>query len=433
MQFTTVPALCPLFIVATWPRMFAVRAIAIASIVCMLLRPRNLREAYFVCAGAALLVVSRLIPLTVAWHAVRKGMDVYLFLAGMLLMAELARRQGVFEWLADVALRAARGSSIRLFLLIYAVGIVVTAFLSNDATAVVLTPAVFAAVKRAKAPPLPNLLACAFIANAASFLLPISNPANLILFGAHIPALREWLGIFFLPSVVAIGTTLPSLWALFHRELRGGLEGLPSGQPLDLSGKVAGSGLLLAAVTLVIASARGVSLGPPTCVAAIVLLLAVGFCDHHAPQEIIRGTSWSVLPLVAGLFVIVEALNRAGAYPVTLNLLQAAERLSPAAGRLSAAFGSGLVSNVMNNLPVGLASGAAIQSGSIRADIGHALLIGVDLGPNLSVTGSLATILWLIALRREGLDVSSGQFLRAGIFVMPITLALAVLVMGPGQ
>src|SRR6266446_5599132 len=105
--------------------------------------------------GAAGLVVLGLVPWREALDAASRGTDVYLFLAGMMLLAELARQQGVFDWLAALAAKQARGSADRLFTLVFGVGTVVTVFLSNDATAVVLTPAVYAAAKAAKAEPLP--------------------------------------------------------------------------------------------------------------------------------------------------------------------------------------------------------------------------------------------------------------------------------------
>ena len=162
----------------------------------ILWRPRRIPEYVWAVAGAVLLVLFRLLPLRAAWSAVRSGTDVYLFLAGMMLLAELARNHGVFDWLAAEAMGHAQGSQTRLFVLVYGIGIVVTALLSNDATAVLLTPAVLAVVRRAKTSPLPYLFACAFIANAASFVLPISNPANLVVFDGQLPALGEWLRIF---------------------------------------------------------------------------------------------------------------------------------------------------------------------------------------------------------------------------------------------
>lgn len=105
----------------------------------MLFRPRGWPEAVWACLGALLLVACRLISISSAAHAVAKGTDVYLFLTGMMLLADLARKEGVFDWLASRAVVACKGSSARLFLLVYSVGVLVTVFLSNDATVVVLT------------------------------------------------------------------------------------------------------------------------------------------------------------------------------------------------------------------------------------------------------------------------------------------------------
>ena len=149
-----------------------VSALAVAGVI---IRPFNSIEAVWAVGGATLLVVLGLITPSRALMGVARGTDVYLFLTGMMLLAEVARSEGLFDWLAALATRHAGGSPRRLFLLIYLVGTVVTVFLSNDATAVVLTPAVAAAVRTAKAEqPLPYLLICAFIANAASFVLPIA-------------------------------------------------------------------------------------------------------------------------------------------------------------------------------------------------------------------------------------------------------------------
>ncbi len=174
--------------------------IAALAIFAIIARPWGLPEAIWAVAGAAALVIDSLVSWAQARSAILEGTDVYLFLAGMMLLAELARTEGLFDWVAALAVRWARGAPSRLFALVYLVGIVVTALLSNDATAVVLTPAVYAAATKARTNPLPYLLICAFIANAASFLLPISNPANLVVFASHLPPLPVWLGNFLGPS-----------------------------------------------------------------------------------------------------------------------------------------------------------------------------------------------------------------------------------------
>jgi arsenical pump membrane protein len=175
----------------------------------VIIRPWRLPEGVWAVLGAVTLVLLGLLPWRDALHGIRNGLDVYFFLIGMMLLAELARREGLFDWLAAVAVDHARGSPQRLFTLIYIVGVLLTVFLSNDATAVVLTPAVYATARAAGVEPLPYL--CAFIANAASFVLPISNPANLVVFGTQMPPLASWLGQFALPSILSIGATYVAL------------------------------------------------------------------------------------------------------------------------------------------------------------------------------------------------------------------------------
>jgi arsenical pump membrane protein len=409
------------------PHIFFLWLIALASIVCMLLRPWRVPEAIWISAGAILLVLTRLLSVRSAWHAVGRGTDVYLFLLGMMLLAELARHEGVFDWIADVAVKHANGSAARLFLLIYLTGVAVTALLSNDATAVVLTPAVLAAVRRAGVEPKPYLLTCALVANAASFILPISNPANLVVYGSHIPALGPWLRLFLLPSLVSVTVTYLCLRGLSRKTLRNGIHRHQEAVPLTPNGRIALAGLLLAAAALLIASGFGLDLGLPTCAAAVVAVVMVSLRDRSIAKRVLRDVSWSIIPLVAGLFILVEAMTQGGmlqlAQHALLWLLQAPRMI----GALGAAFGVALLSNLMNNLPVALAAGNVLAHTHAAQPLAHAILIGVDLGPNLSVTGSLATILWLIALRREKVPITAGEFLRTGIIVMPAALLMSVL------
>ncbi len=220
-----------------WHSVF-IWTIALASIALVLIRPKGLPEAWWATLGAVMLIVCRLISPDTAMTAIKKGLDVYLFLIGMMIMSELARREGVFNWVAAQAVRAAKGSRTRLFMLIYFVGIVVTTFLSNDATAVVLTPAVLAAVKAAEAEPLPYLLICAFIANAASFVLPISNPANLVVYGHNLPALGPWLLTFALPSIASILVTFLVLRWLAAKYLDGPVKTEVEAKPLSPTGRM---------------------------------------------------------------------------------------------------------------------------------------------------------------------------------------------------
>jgi arsenical pump membrane protein len=405
---------------ATW----GIAALATLGVIA---RPWNLPEFIWAVAGAALLVVLNLLPWPDAVAAAAKGIDVYFFLIGMMLLAEVARKEGLFDWLAAQAVRHSHGSAKRLFLIVYVVGTIVTVLLSNDATAVVLTPAVYAAARAAKVEPLPYLFICAFIANAASFVLPISNPANLVVFGQQMPPLSDWLRIFALPSVVAIVATYVALRLMQRDALDSTVATFDGITRLTLGGKLAAFGIAMTAIVLLAASAMGRDLGPPTFVAGVAVTVIVLMLGRQSPLPVLEDVSWSVLPLVAGLFILVEGLNRTGILPALAHVLKEAATASPQATSWIAGVVVAIASNLANNLPVGLMAATTSQTAQVPAHVTGAILIGVDLGPNLSVTGSLATILWLIVLRREGEHVSAMRFLKLGMVVMPPALLLSLL------
>jgi arsenical pump membrane protein len=291
---------------------------------------------------------------------------------------------------------------------------------------VVLTPAVFAAARKARADPLPLLFICALVANAASFVLPISNPANLVLYGAHTPPLMDWMRSFALPSILSIVATYGALQWAQRRRLAGACEPNVDQPRLTAGGWTALGAIAVAAVILVSVSALDIPLGFPTCLLGIGASLAVLIRDRASPVPLLKGVSWSVLPLVAGLFVLVEGLARTGLVARLGQALSQAWQTGPATTAAGAGVIVSLASNLINNLPAGLVASFAIQAAHAPKAVVDSLLIGVDLGPNLSVTGSLATILWLTAIRREGEQVGFWQFIKVGALVMPPALLLAL-------
>jgi arsenical pump membrane protein len=291
---------------------------------------------------------------------------------------------------------------------------------------VVLTPAVYAAVQKARTKALPYLFICAFIANAASFVLPISNPANLVIFGTHMPPLAEWLRQFTLPSIASILVT----YLLLRLTQRGALNQKISEDfstaPLSFGGKCVAAGIFLTAVVLLAASALDWQLGLPTFIAGSVVAMVVLVISRQSPIPVLRDISWGVLPLVAGLFILVESVEQTGVLRGVTQMLRDAATTSPQTTSFGAGVIVAFVSNLMNNLPTGLVAATVSQSADVPLRVTSGILIGVDLGPNLSVTGSLATILWLIALRREGEVVTAWQFLKLGIVIMPPALLAAL-------
>ena len=406
---------------------FSVWAIAAVSTLAVITRPFKLPEAVWAVLGALALCGFGMLPWSDALHAIGKGTDVYLFLTGMMMASELARKEGLFDYLAALAAKQAAGSAKRLFFLMYCVGTVVTIFMSNDATAVVLTPAVLAVAHAVKAEkPLPYLYICAFIANAASFALPISNPANLVIFRDHMPTLMHWLGRFAIPSGLSIVATYVVLRFMQRDALTQKIEADVDVPALSGTGKATGLGIIVMAAVMLAASAFDVPLGLPTFCAGLALFIVICVLKRAFLAGHLAEISWTVLPLVAGLFVLVEGLQHTGVINHLAQVIQSAAQTMPAhAGWISGAV-MAVACNLINNLPAGLIAGSALTVAHAPVPIASAVLVGVDLGPNFSVTGSLATILWLTALRRDGIEVSAWSFLKLGVVVTLPALAAAL-------
>ena len=402
--------------------------LAALSIIAVVLRPWRLPGACWPLLAALLIGLSGTMGWGEVWGGISDGVDVYFFLAGMMLLAELARVEGLFDWLAAQAVRLAAGSAVRLFLLVYLIGVGVTVFLSNDATAVVLTPAVIAMTRAVRAAdPKPYLLSCAVVANAASFVLPISNPANLVVYGARIPALGPWLARFTAPSLIAIAATLVVLYATQRRALCLPLARLHARPALTRGARRTALGIALTAVALMAASAASLPLGLCTLLTALATLALVALRSRQLKPVVFSGIDWSIFPLVAGLFALVRMLEVTGAVQMLQSQVAHFASGTTIGAQLACAAAIAIASNLANNLPVALFAGRILLNAHAGATLAATTLVAVDVGPNLSVTGSLATLLWLTALRREGIVVTPLEFLRLGSIVMPAALLPTVL------
>jgi len=306
----------------------------------------------------------------------------------------------------------------------------VTALLSNDTTAVMLTPAVLATARAVRVPPLASLYACAFVANAASFILPISNPANLVVFDGHLPTLRPWLSGFGLPSIAALVATFAILALIFRADLAIRYQpsvGLPD---MTRGGAAATAMLAVSAIALVVAASIGVNVGYTALVAAIVSVAIVAMRDGAVVAYVIRNSAWKIVALVAVLFVVVTELDEHGAIGAVRGFFS-----SMAASGLAGGWGIGAATTVasaaINNLPVALVGATALHGLTLQPWVERALLVSVDVGPNLALTGSLATLIWIGHLHRAGIRIRWWEFLRVGAAVTAPSLLLALLLLRP--
>jgi len=345
-----------------------------------------------------------------------------------MITSALADQAGVFEVMTHQIARWARGNALRLYLAVFLLGALITAFLSNDATALILTPIVYALVTRLRLSPLPFLFACTFIADTASFLLPVSNPINVLVINVFGGGLGTFLRFLILPSLFCIGLNIALFVWLFRRDLRQcyNLADLPPAEPASPAFLRFASGVLvLVAVAYVFAAAFQLPLS------AVALggsgLLALGPVRYHCFdwRKLRHEISWSLLIFISGMFLLVKSIENLGLTAAFGKALLHLAGNSPLSATMLTAAGTALGSNLINNVPMTLimiSAQNAIQTTGRHAALIYAIILGADLGPNLTTVGSLATMLWLLALRRKGVDISTLEYFKLGITVVPLMI-----------
>jgi len=366
------------------------------------------------------------------------NLPVFAFFLGMMALTRLAEEALVFDRMALAAARLARGHSRRLFFNVFVLGTVISTFLTNDATALILTPVVYALVTRLRLDPLPFAFACTFIADTASMTLPVSNPINIIL-GQRFAGLTlgGFLHYILLPSLAAITINVVAFTFIFRRALAAPFTvPAPTEAPSPEAARafrVAVTVLLLVALAFVAVSlAHSSWVGVVAMIGAGALLLATALQGRLQWRRLGGGISWGVFPFIAGMFLLVRGIEHQGATH-QLGLLLA--RLA-GHGTLQTAvvttFFAAIGSNVINNVPMVAVMGSAIPSvhGASHPALVYGTLVGCDLGPNLTIVGSLSTLIWLLLLRKRRVEVSSLDYAKLGIIVTPIMLLVSGLLLG---
>jgi arsenical pump membrane protein len=394
-----------------------------ATLAVAVARPAYLAEAAVATIGAALLVIAGAISLSGVGQALANLGPTVGFLAAMLLIADGCRREGLFDAMGAVMARGSGGSPQRLLAFVFVIAAVITAVLSLDATIVLLTPVVFATAARMRTSAKPHVYACAHLANSASLLLPVSNLTNLLAFHASKLSFPHFAALMVLPTIAAVGVE----WIVFRRFFAVDLE-----RPRHAAGRPARPELPRFALTVLACTLAGFALSsalgiePVWFAAAGATAMTIPALARRraTPVKLVRAAEPGFLIFVLGLGVIVQAASGNG-------LDSAVRAVLPTGGSLpdllAIAALSAIFANLVNNLPatlmlVPVAAGAG--TGPVLAT-----LVGVNIGPNLTYVGSLATLLWRRVLHAEDTDAEIGEFVALGALTVPAALVTATVLL----
>ncbi|MFE6628413.1 SLC13 family permease [Streptomyces rochei] len=413
----------------------------LAVLVFAVLRPRGLPEAAAAVPAAALAVALGTVTPHQAWEQTRTLLPVVVFLALVLVLAHLCAKEGLFEAVGAIVARRCGGSPRRLLAGVFAMACPVTAVLSLDATVVLLTPVVLATASKAGARARPHVYATAHLANSASLLLPVSNLTNLLAFTASGLSFTRFAGLMALPWLAVIAVEYAVLRHFFRADLATSpASASPDPTPTvptspDPTPTASPSGsrtpdpavprftLVVVALTLAgFAVSSPLGLDPAWAALGGVLILGARALAHRSagPRELLGAASPLFCLFVLALGVVVQAVVSSGPASGLGRLIPEGDSLPTL---LAVAAVAAVLANLVNNLPAVLALlPLAAPAGPAQV---LAVLIGVNLGPNLTYAGSLATLLWRRILHRHGIEAELGRFTRLGLLTVPATVVAA--------
>ncbi len=399
----------------------------------VLAHPWGLSRAWWAALGGGVVLITGLISPLQAVDTLSETADPLALLVGMMLLSAIADKAGFFDWSASFAVWAGGGRVWRLFALVFVVGCFVSAVLSLDATAIVLTPIVYSAASRLGLKPIPVMFVCVYAANTASLFLPVSNLTNLLAHDAFGLGFARYALIMVLPATLAVVANILIFGWLFRKDLRGtydpAVTRFTAQNPAFF--RVATCAVLGVLAAFFFAPLLGLPAGAVALAAAALTggaALALGWIEL---MEVVGSVSWDVLALVAGFFLVVRAAEGAGLGALAHAAYAATASWEGLPQILVVASTAALGSNILNNLPTMLVALDALRplvsGGRLGAEAIYATVVGTGVGPNLTVVGSLATLIWLSIVRGKGVEVTAKEYLKVGVVSTPPILLAAAL------
>jgi arsenical pump membrane protein len=380
-------------------------------------RPRGLPEAVVAVPAALIVLVTGLVPGQDALAELRELGPTVGFLAAVLVLAHLAGSHGVFRYAGGVAAQISQGSPKRLLLAVFAAASLTTAVLSLDATVVLLTPVVLATAARTGARAKPHAYASAHLANSASLLLPVSNLTNLLAFAASGLTFLGFAALMALPWLAVIAVEYVVFRWFFRADLNAAPVAPTEKREIPAPPRYALTVLGLTLAGFAVAEPLGVA--PVWIAVAGAAALAVPLRPSF--RTLIVEANPAFCAFVVALGIVVLAVREHGLGRLVDALVPGQEGLL---GLLAVATLGAVLANVLNNLPATLVLLPAVTHSPSMI---LAVLIGVNVGPNLTYVGSLATLLWRQILHTRDASPDAGEFLRLGLVSVPIALVAGVL------
>jgi Na+/H+ antiporter NhaD/arsenite permease-like protein len=378
-----------------------------------------------------LMVVLGIIDQHAAFAAI--DLNVIFLLAGMMVIASVLARTGFFDWLAIRSVILSGGRPIRLLLILAVVTAVLSAFLDNVTTVVLLTPVTLSVAHRLSVSPVPYLISSILASNIGGTATLIGDPPNILIGSAAGLGFDQFLLNLAPVTILIFLVYVVIAWGLFRGHLQVPDERREAALERTEESAIKDRGLLVRALIVagatifgfLIHSALGVEPATIALLGAMVLMLIGGLDPHRTLREV----EWSTLFFFVGLFILVEAVVEVGIVGGIADVLAQATEGQPMVATVGLLWFSAIASAIIDNIPYTATAIPVVEhlaAGGIPAEpLWWALALGACLGGNLTIVGASANVVVANVAHRAGHPIAFFQFLRYGAVVVLASLVIS--------
>lgn len=413
--------------------------IFITTLILIITQPRGLSIGWTASGGALLALLFGV----VTWQDVMIVIDIVwnatLTFVALVIISLVLDALGFFEWAALHMAKIAQGNGVKMFFLIIILGALVSALFANDGAVLIITPIVLAMIRSLKftdSMVLPFVMASGFIADTASLPFIISNLTNIVSADFFGIGFIEYAVAMFLPNLFSILASLIVLYLYFRKTIPATYDTALVKTPRQAIKhprffKQIWLIIIVLMLGYILSEVYAIPLSFITGSAAIILLLLAKYYRVTDVKTVIQHAPWSVIFFSIGMYLIVYGLKNAGLTAIVTSIITSFANQGMFVATISTGFLAAFLSSVMNNLPTvmihSIAIGDVITTDVMRQVLVYANVIGTNLGPKITPIGSLATLLWLHVLKKDGIHISWGYYFKVGLILTIPTLFITLI------